>query len=198
MKQYAPACERNRQPILEVLAPLLKETATVLEIGSGTGQHAAWFSEHMPHLAWQPSDQPGTVASIEAWRERSGAVNLRKPLEIDLLNKKTWPQESCGALVCINTVHIVSWQGVKALFDLAEKVLETGGVLYLYGPFRYANRPLEPSNEQFDQWLKQRDPQSGIRDFEAVDALARAAGLDLEGDVPMPANNRSLWWRKSA
>jgi len=168
----------------------------VLEIGSGTGQHAVWLSERLPQLVWQPSDQPGATASIEAWRRHSGLKNLRKPLEIDLLDAATWPQASCDALVCINTVHIICWEGVKGLFDLVGRVLKPGGLLYLYGPFRYADRELEPSNEQFDLWLKQRDPNSGVRDFEAVAELASSVGLSLQGDVAMPANNRSLWWKK--
>ena len=197
MKQYAPACERNSRPILDVLAPLLKGAGAVLEIGSGTGQHAACFSAALPQLTWRPSDQPGATASIQAWRDESGLPNLLEPLEIDLLNPATWPEQMFDAMVSVNTIHIVSWEGVEGLFKMASRSLHPGGVLYLYGPFRYTSRPLEPSNQQFDQWLKQRDPNSGVRDFEAVDALAQAAGLSLENDIAMPANNRSIWWRKS-
>ncbi len=196
MKQYAPACERNSRPILEVLSPLLKDAGTVLEIGSGTGQHAVCFSAALPHVQWRPSDQPGATASVSAWRAESALPNLLEPLEIDLLNSSEWPTQSFDALVCINTVHIVSWEGVRGLFELASRAVNPAGVIYLYGPFRYASQALELSNEQFDQWLKQRDPDSGIRDFDALNQLAVNAGFSLEGDVAMPANNRSLWWRK--
>lgn len=196
MKQYSAACERNREPILEVLRTVLKDSRTVLEIGSGSGEHAVWFSQDLPHLDWQPSDQPGMLGSVSAWRDEEGGENLLPPVEIDLLDESTWPQQTFDALVCINTIHIVSWPGVEALFRLAEKVLPESGRMFVYGPYRYVDRPLEPSNEQFDRWLKQRDPESGVRDFEAVNQLARQAGLKLMEDIAMPANNRSIWWRK--
>lgn len=198
MKQHAPACERNSRFILEVLRPLLKTAESVLEIASGTGQHAVCFSEQLPHLQWQPSDQPGATGSIKAWRSEYPLANLLKPEEIDLLDNSTWPTQSYDAIICINTIHIVSWQGVEALFDLTARTLRLGGLLYLYGPFRYSDRPLEPSNEQFHLWLKQRDPESGVRDLEAVNELAGKSALKLEGDTAMPANNRSVWWRKSS
>lgn len=195
MKQSAPAAERNRDPILEVLREVLADRRRVLEIGSGTGEHAAWFAPRLPHLAWQPSDMPGRLDSIEAWRAQAQAENLAAPLELDLLGERP-PGLEADAVVCINTVHIVSWRGVEALARLAGELLPRGGVLYLYGPFRYTARALEPSNQQFDRWLRSRDPDSGIRLFEDLDALARDNGLVHEGDRPMPANNRSLWWRR--
>ena len=126
----------------------------------------------------------------------AGLSNLREPLELDLFSDR-WPVTSVAAVVCINTIHIVAWAAVEKLFAGAGKVLAPGGVLYAYGPYRYADRSLEPSNEDFDKWLKDRDPVSGVRDFEAVDALARQNGLALAGDRAMPANNRSIWWRKT-
>ncbi len=167
----------------------------MLEVGSGSGQHAAYFAAQLPQLIWQPTDLSSNFLSIRAWAEAAGLSNLREPLELDLSSDR-WPVASAEAIVCINTIHIVAWAAVEKLFAGAGKVLASGGVLYVYGPYRYADRPLEPSNEDFDQWLKARDPVSGVRDFEAVDALARQNGLVLAGDRAMPANNRSLWWRK--
>ncbi len=195
MKQFASSCERNSEPILLVLKEILTEPGLVLEIGSGTGQHAVYFARYLPHIKWQPSDIPGSLDSITAWREEESPANLRAPLELDLSDDK-WPVDQADTIVCINTIHIVPWTAVKRLFSGAGGVLSAGGIMYVYGPYRYADRPLESSNEEFGQWLKERDPHSGIRDFEAVNALAEAAGLILEGDRAMPANNRSIWWRK--
>ena len=196
LKQTAQSCERNKDFILPVLQEVLPRAGTVLEIGSGTGQHAAYFAPRMPLIAWQPSDLAANHASIRAWAAEGGASNLRDPLLLDLF-VEPWPLERADAIVCINTVHIVAWAAVEKLFAGAGHVLPVGGVLYVYGAYRYADRALEPSNEEFDRWLKTRDPQSGIRDFEAVDALARRNGLMLAGDRAMPGNNRSIWWVRS-
>ena len=195
MKQFSPSCERNKDDILAVLREVLPESGTVLEIGSGTGQHAAYFAAHLPRIAWQPSDLAENFPSIRAWTDEAQLPNLRDPIELDL-DAQSWPLNSARAIVCINTVHIVSWTCVENLWTGAARVLEPGAVLYLYGAFRYAQRPLEPSNEQFDRWLKARDSRSGVRDFEAVDALAAKNGFALAGDRAMPSNNRSLWWTK--
>lgn len=195
-KQYAPACERNKDPILEVLRGILPPSGTVLEIGSGTGQHAAYFAVHLPHLHWQPTDRAESLPSIRAWAAASGASNLRAPFALDLFADH-WPIDAADAIVCINTLHIVAWEGVEKFFAGAARVLDVGAVLYAYGPYRYATHPLEPSNEAFDRWLKARDPHSGVRDFEAVNAAARCHGFDLAGDRAMPANNRSIWWIKA-
>lgn len=196
MKQSAPSCERNKDVILAVLKEVLPKSGTVLEVGSGTGQHAAYFAFHLPQLVWQPTDLSPNFPSIRAWREEAGLLNLCEPLELDLL-ALAWPVTSAQAIVCINTIHIVSWKAVENLFAGAGSVLAPGGVLYVYGAYRYATRPLEPSNEDFDRWLKARDPVSGIRDFEAVNALAEKNGLTLVEDRAMPANNRSIWWVKT-
>jgi SAM-dependent methyltransferase len=196
MKQFSPSCERNQAPILAVLQEVLPPRGTVLEIGSGTGQHAAYFAAHLPHLIWQPSDLLENFPSIRAWAAEAALPNLREPLALDLLSPDP-PPLAAQAVVCINAIHIVAWSGVENLFAYAGAVLPAAGVFYVYGPYRYANRPLEPSNEAFDQWLKTRDPASGIRDFAAVDALAAQNGLQLAGDRAMPANNRSIWWIKS-
>lgn len=197
MKQFAPACERNKDAILAVLKDVLPARGRVLEIGSGTGQHAAYFARHLPHLDWQPSDRAENLPSIAAWAAEANAPNLRAPVALDLFAPH-WPLSQADAIVCINTIHIVAWRGVENLFARAGTVLAPGGVLYVYGAYRYDDEPLAPSNLEFDRWLKDRDPQSGIRDFSAVNALAQAAGLKLARDVPMPANNRSIWWRKRA
>lgn len=196
MKQYAESCERNKAPILEVLREIFARPGLVLEIGSGTGQHAAYFAKHLPHLRWQPTDLPENLASIRAWVAEARTLNLLSPLVLNLLSDE-WPVAGTQGVVCVNTVHIVGWPAVERLFAGVARMLETDGIFYVYGPYRYRQRPLEPSNVQFDAWLKARDPASGIREFEAVNELALANGLQLAGDRPMPANNRSIWWLKS-
>lgn len=195
MKQFSPSCERNKEPILAVLRGLLVAPGLVLEIGSGSGQHAVHFARGLPHVTWQPTDTASNLNSISAWRTEAGLPNLRDPLELDLFAGE-WPVKKAQAVVCINTIHIVSWNGVESLFAGAGQVLQRDGILYVYGPYRYAGRMLEPSNEEFDRWLKARDPASGLRLFEEVDRLAMKNGFVLAGDRAMPANNRSIWWVK--
>jgi SAM-dependent methyltransferase len=198
LKQFSQSCERNKDYILPVLKEVLPNSGTVLEVGSGTGQHAAYFAAGLPHLVWQPTELVENFPSIQAWAAEAGLPNLRAPLKLDLLaGAGHWPVTSAAAIVCINTVHIVAWQGVVNLFTGAGRVLSPGAVLYVYGAYRYAARPLESSNESFDQWLKARDPVSGVRDFEAVNALALQHSLVLAGDRAMPGNNRSIWWIKT-
>jgi len=196
LKQFAPACERNRDPILAVLREVLPPSGRVLEIGSGTGQHAAYFAPRLAPLVWQPSDLADQIAGIEAWRVDAGSANLLSPVVLDLFSE-SWPVDRADAVVCINTIHIVAWSGVERLLHGVGRILGPGGVFYAYGPYRYQDRPLEPSNVAFDQWLRERDPESGVREFEAVDALAQSNGLRLAGDLAMPANNRSIWWVKT-
>jgi len=199
MKEYAPACDRNSQVILDVLKPILARSCCVLEIGSGTGQHAVCFAEGLPHLQWQPSNKE-SLGSINAWRVESQLKNLSSAISLDLLalnDGQVSGLPEVDAIVCINTIHIMAWQGTEKLFELAGEVLPTGGVIYAYGPYRYSDRPLEPSNENFDLWLMDRDPVSGIRDFDQVDRLAKQAGFEVQGDIAMPANNRSIWWEKT-
>ena len=196
MKQFAPSCDRNKDEIIEVLQEALPPSGLVLEIGSGTGQHAVYFAARLPHLAWQATDLKSNLPSINAWCDEANLPNVRPPLELDLLAEH-WPIQSAHAVVCINTTHIVSWPGVENLFAGVGRILAPGGVLYVYGAYRYATRPLEPSNEEFDRWLKARDPVSGVRDFEAVNALTQRNGLQLTEDRAMPGNNRSIWWTKT-
>ncbi len=194
-KQFAPAFERNRDPILSVLKEVLPRSGTVLEIGAGTGQHAAYFASRLPNLVWQPTDRRGVLASIEAWRREIAPPNLLSPLALDVFDDP-WPVHKADAVVCINTIHIVSWAGVECLVSGAASILQNDGILFVYGPYRYRDRSVEPSNRRFDEWLQQRDPRSGIREFEAVDELAERGGLRLAGDRAMPSNNRSIWWCK--
>ncbi|MGB6604090.1 MAG: DUF938 domain-containing protein [Steroidobacteraceae bacterium] len=192
------ACERNKGPILEVLARELAAHRAVLEVGSGTGQHAVHFARHLPHLSWQPSE----VADQEpALRERirlEGPANLRAPIVLDV-RSLPWAaapaREPFDALFTANTLHIMAWDAVEDFFRGVGATLSGGGVLCVYGPFRYRGRYTSDSNADFDAWLRTRDPVSGIRDFEALDTLARAQGLTLTADHAMPANNQTLVWR---
>ena len=193
-RPYAPACDRNRDPILAVLKEILPSAGRILEIGSGSGQHAAYFSSSLPQLEWLPSDLPESLPGINAWRLEASA-NCLPPVSVDLLSPMLKLPKAVG-IVCINTLHIVAWQGSVNLFKAAAEALDSGSMLYLYGPYRYPDRTLEPSNIQFDAWLKARDAQSGIRDFVAVQALALENGFVLVLDQAMPANNRSLVFKR--
>ncbi len=195
MKQSSPSCERNKEPILALLHEIFIGPGLILEIGSGSGQHAVYFARGLPQRQWQPTDVAGCLPSIRSWREEASLINLREPLAFDLFDD-TWPVTQAQAMVCINTIHIVAWKAVEKLFAGAGRVLVPGGLFYVYGPYRYADRPLEPSNEEFDRWLKARDAESGVRLFEDVNRLAEKNGLSLAGDRAMPANNRSIWWCK--
>jgi len=195
VKVAVPAAERNKAPILSMLRRALPAAGTVLEVAGGSGQHAAFFAEHLPRITWQATEQPGALAGMQAWREECGAPNLPPPLALDI-NQSPWPVERADAVVCINAVHIIPWPAVQNLVQKGAKLLAPGAVFFLYGPFRYRNRALEPSNESFDMWLRQQDPRSGLRELESVDALMEENGLCLAADEAMPANNRSVWWRK--
>ena len=189
-KPYSQACENNKQPILAVLKEALKECHYVLEVGSGTGQHAVHFAAHLPHLQWQPADQAEYLAGIRAWCEEAALPNLLPPLELEVCS--VWPVKRAEAVFSANTVHIMHWAQVQAFICELGKLLAPGGVFCLYGPFNYGGRYTSDSNADFDRWLKVRDPGSGIRDFEAICALAEAQGLSLKADHAMPANNRLL------
>lgn len=196
LRQFAPATERNRHVILPILQRVLPPAGTVLEIGSGSGQHAVFFAAQLPQLQWQPSERDvGALASIRAWVAHAGVRNVAAPLLLDI-DRGPWPVAQADAVVAINVLHYTPWPTTPALFAGAARVLPPGGVLYCYGPFRRGGRHTAPSNAEFDAWLKARDPASGIRDAEAVDALAAAQGLRLVDDVEMPANNRLRIWRR--
>lgn len=196
MKPYAESCDQNREPILKVLKHVFADKRRVLEIGSGTGQHAVFFSEQLPHLTWQTSDLPANHAGIRAWLDEVGSERVLPPLAIDT-SAPEWPlEEPVDALFSANTAHIMHWSAVEGMFAGIGLHLISGGCFALYGPFNYEGRYTSESNARFDQWLKERDPKSGIRDFEALSELAGAAGMELERDYEMPANNRTLVWRK--
>ncbi len=195
MKPFAESCEQNRAPILAVLQRELVGKKRLLEVGSGTGQHAVYFAPEFPELLWQTSDREEYHAGIHAWLRDAGLDNVLAPLVLDV--DDVWPDEPYDAVFSANTAHIMSWPQVQRLFEAVGQVLQTGGIFALYGPFNYGGRYSSESNANFDQWLKQRDPLSGVRDFEALDGLADAAGLVLRNDYEMPANNRILVWTKS-
>ncbi|MGA0594759.1 DUF938 domain-containing protein [Enterovirga sp. CN4-39] len=191
------AVTRNREPILAVLRDLLPGRGTVLEIASGTGEHAAYFAGHLPGIVWQPSDRdPDALASIATHRRAAGVPNLMAALQLDA-SSGNWPvAPSIDAVVSINMVHISPWSATVGLFTNAARLLASDGVLFLYGPYREAGRPTAPSNEAFDFSLKARDPEWGLRDLGAVRALGEACGLRLAQRVEMPANNLSLVFRR--
>jgi SAM-dependent methyltransferase len=191
---FSDACERNKRPILDVLRTAYADRRHVVEIGSGTGQHAVHFARQLPHLQWQPTDRPEYLPDLAARIAAEGPPNLSAPVEFDVLHEP-WPAVRGDAVFSANTLHIMSWPAVEALFAGLRRLLEPGGVLAIYGPFKYAGRFTTDSNAAFDAMLRERDPQGGLRDFEAVDALAEAAGLRLSADYAMPANNQLLVWR---
>jgi cyclopropane fatty-acyl-phospholipid synthase-like methyltransferase len=194
-KPYSDACDRNRDPILAVLRRHFADRRRVLEIGSGTGQHAVHFAAALPQLSWQSSDQAPRLPGIRQWLAESGLPNLPPPMALDV--DGDWPTERFDALFTANTLHIMGWSSVRTLFAALAAVLSEDAVLAIYGPFNYEGRFTSPSNAAFDVWLRQRCPDSGIRDFGDVDALARAAGFTLLADQAMPANNRTLVWRRA-
>ena len=196
MKEFSEACERNKSPILRVLQEEFRHVGEVLEVGSGTGQHAVYFARHMPHLYWQPSDLAANHASVRAWTHEERVDNVLPPLTLDV-DDLPWTVSPVDGVFTANTVHIIHWHSVLNLIRGVGAVLRDGGVFCLYGPFNYNGQYTSDSNAMFDQWLKQRDPGSGIRDFEAVDVLARSHGLTLHDDHTMPANNRLLVWRRT-
>lgn len=203
VKPYAPACDRNREPILAQLRQLIpvnsNEPARLLEIGSGTGQHAVFLARqlHEKNLIWQPSDIAENLPGIRLWQEDEPDPCCLPPLELDLATA-SWTPEHYDYVFSANTLHIVSWPLVERFVAGAAATLKSGGKCFIYGPFNYNGRYTSDSNREFDQWLRQRDPLSGIRDCEAIAGLARqqARPLDIIHDMAMPANNRLLVFQK--
>ena len=195
-KRHSEACERNQGPILDVLRRWFADRRRVLEIGSGTGQHAVHFGAHLPHLTWQTGDLARHHPGILAWLAEARLANVLPPLALDA-NAPAWPAIECDAVFTANTLHIMSWPAVEGLFGHLDRLLPAGGVLAVYGPFNSGGRYTAHSNARFDAHLQLQDPAMGIRDFEAVDALARGLGLELAEDCAMPANNRTLVWRRT-
>jgi cyclopropane fatty-acyl-phospholipid synthase-like methyltransferase len=197
MKPYAESCDQNRDVILEVLQPRLDDALTLLEIGSGTGQHAVYFGQAMPQLRWQTSDRQENHEGIAAWLAEAALDNVLAPLPLDVSETPAWPEAVYDAVYTANTVHIMGEAEVADLFAGVGRVLSSGGLFIIYGPFNYGGRYTSESNARFDVWLKERDARSGIKDMDWLKSLAAAADLVLEEDLEMPVNNRTLVWRKA-
>jgi SAM-dependent methyltransferase len=195
-KQFSPASARNREPILAALGPLLEGCRSVLEIGSGTGQHAVYFGAALPDILWQTSDLPANHPGILAWLQEAALSNVLPPLTLDA-GAADWPSGPFDAVYTANTCHIMSWPEVQGMFRGIGQVLAPGGMLCIYGPFNRNGQYTAPSNAQFDASLKAQAPHMGLRNMEDIDALARAQQLTLVADLPLPANNNLLAWRRN-
>lgn len=195
-KRHAPATLRNREPILAVLSRIFQAPGLILEVASGTGEHAVYFAEHLPHLVWQPSDLDGDLlASIEAFRKEANLSNLRAPLRLDASSSE-WPLDRADGLLSCNMIHIAPVEAQEGLLQGAARILSPGGALVLYGPFREGGRHTAESNERFDESLRARNPAWGVRDLDAVVKRASELGLDHVETVRMPANNLTVVFRR--
>ena len=195
-KPFSPSCERNKDPILAQLRKLLAAPARVLEIGSGTGQHAVHFATHLPDIIWQSSDVADNLPGISYWIDATPLPNLRPPQELDVL-ADCWPEDKFDAVFSANTAHIMCWAAVEAMFSGVHKILSLNGPLLLYGPFNYDGQFTSEGNRQLDSWARETFPGAGLRDFEKIRELAASHGLAFEADNPMPANNRLLVFRQN-
>ncbi|WP_445145598.1 DUF938 domain-containing protein [Dyella sp. Tek66A03] len=193
-KPHAPSCERNRDPILDVLRVHFADRQNVLEIGSGTGQHAVHFAAALPQLLWQCTDRVENLPGIQLWLDEARLSNTPAPIELDVSG--TWPIQRYDAVFSANTLHIMGWDEVERLFDHLADITTGDAKLIVYGPFNYGGQYTSESNAAFDQWLQARGAHMRIRDAEAVDALADAAGFKLVDDIAMPANNRCRVWQR--
>lgn len=195
-RQFAPATQRNREPILAVLRDVLPTKGLVLEVASGSGEHAVHFATAFPELVFQPSDpDPAALASIDAWAGESGLPNLKPAIRLDA-TARDWPLARADAILCINMIHISPWAATEGLIRHAAELLPAGAPLYLYGPYRQSGVPLAPSNAVFDDSLRRRNPKWGLRELDAVAALATAAGFGEPQVTAMPANNLSVVFRR--
>lgn len=194
-KPFAGSCQQNQDPILNIIQPLLKDRQTVLEIGSGTGQHAVYFAGEMPHLHWQTSDRIENHHGINLWLEAANNTNIYPPIALDV-SHDAFPKQKFDAIFTANTLHIMSKDDVCSFFQSIATCIPPKGILFAYGPFNYNGEYTSDSNAQFDHWLKSRDIKSGIKDFEWINELAKAAGLKMVADYEMPANNRILYFHK--
>jgi hypothetical protein len=196
-RQHAPATSRNRDPILEMLRSILPPAGLVLEVASGTGEHVVHFARALPELSWQPTDpSPEARRSIADWISLQGLENVLPPLHLNAIDDE-WPIGHVSAVLCINMIHISPWSSTMGLMRGASRVLDAGGPLYLYGPFRRARRPIEPTNAAFDESLRTRDPRWGLRDLDDVVTCACAHSLSLDRVIDMPANNLSVVFRRN-
>ena len=195
-KPYSQACENNKGPILEQLSGLFASPCTILEIGTGTGQHAVHFARNLPHVTWQPSDHPHNYRTCTPWLEESDLANLNAPIPLDV-TEPHWPIPcAVHGVFSANTAHIMSWPAVQRMFQGVAALLPEGSLFCLYGPFQYRGQHTSASNANFDQHLRARDPAMGIRDLTDVQNVARECGLELGQDIAMPANNRLTVWRR--
>jgi len=195
-KPFSPSSERNRGPILDVLRTVFADRRQVLEIGSGTGQHAVWFGAAMPALVWQTSERAENLPGLRLWLDEAGLPNTPEPLALDV--SQAFPAGRWDAVFTANTLHIMGWAEVVRFFAALPGVTAPGARLVVYGPFSYGGRHTGPGNAAFDASLRAGDPRRGLRDVEAVDALAREAGFALASDLAMPADNRCLVWQRAA
>ncbi len=195
-KPFSQACENNKHPILEQLRKLFTDKRTILEIGSGTGQHACFFAEQLPQILWQPSDRPENLPGIQLWLNEAGLTNILPPIRLDVTDE-FWPVELIEGLFTANTLHIMAWSEIETLFGRLKPLLVHNALCCIYGPFNYGGTYTSDSNAKFDQWLHERNPLSGIRDMEAVLSLAHIADMELFDDFTMPSNNRLLVLRKN-
>ena len=198
MLPFSQAAENNKQPIASLLGEWFAPCRSVLEIGSGTGQHAVFFAGVLPHLVWQPSELGPDLSLLNARIRAQAPTNCRTAVALDV-RAADWVLPAChyDGIFSANCLHIMAWPSVASLFAGLGKLLAPEGTVCIYGPFKYNGAYTSDSNARFDDWLKARDSESGIRDFEAVDALAKQAGLVLKADVAMPANNQLLVWRRT-
>ena len=195
-KPDAPSVARNRDAILDALGEAFAHTRSVLEVGSGTGQHAVFFAQALPHLSWQASDREENLDGITAWLDDAGLPNTPPALTFDV--NGSWPTTAYDGVFTANTLHIMSYEEVQAFFTGLPGITAPGATLVVYGPFNYGGQFTSPSNAEFNDWLQARGTHMAIRDFEAVDALAAKAGFELVDDHAMPANNRCIIWRRTS
>jgi cyclopropane fatty-acyl-phospholipid synthase-like methyltransferase len=188
------SCQKNRDPIVKELARIFKKTSKVLEIGSGTGQHAVWFAPRLPWLDWQPSDLENHQDDINKWLQNYPAPNLRKPIVLDV--SSVWPKTCYDAIFSANTSHILSWENVEHMITGAASMLPKNGIFCLYGPFKIRDMDMAPGNAAFDKKLKVSSPKRGLRHVEMIDKIATSSGLQMTENVSMPENNRILSWIK--
>lgn len=196
-KPFSQACENNKAAILKVLKTELADSHEILEVGSGTGQHAVYFAKHLPHVCWQTSDLAHYHPGIKQWLLESALINVQSPLHLDVRDY-AWGETRYDAVFTANSLHIMALASAQHFVGQVAKVLPDGGCFLAYGPFNYEGKYTSKSNARFDEWLKQQDSMSAIRDFEVLDQSARSGGLKLAADYTMPANNRLLVWRKRA
>jgi len=192
----SPSAERNKGPIAEVLMRVLPGPGDVLEVSSGTGQHVVHFAQAMPHIRWQPSEYDAdNLKTIASWLEQAHLSNIEAPVHLDV-HDEVWPVDDVAAVVCLNMIHIAPPSATEALVRGAARILRSGGILFLYGPYRREGRHTSPSNEAFDQLLKARNPDWGVRNLDDVALLAASAGLELQEIKAMPANNFAIVFSK--